>query len=473
MSFPKDKKGAVEHSPEVVTPEQEREFFGQQAPYATTSTPSNAWHSTEADPSRVIPTGIPTASSPVHPAGPQLHHYSTTQNHEAQGHPTADAPPPSYEEVAQSRAPQTNYRDALNHEGDTSPTTALLARPSANGYSSVQIPPPRPPSPSANSHSVPDPDRARRFNKFWLLFFVVVLFLLLLDNDKRLDNEEECMGRPRYTRNLTDYNILSSINEFTVTMTNMASYVVVEQAPADSDVTLTKLIVEGSGLDREDVSGITRSVTQDSDTSYKVSLTQRSDAECLRGTVKIILAPGMTSLQRLKVAINEGNLTINLLDPQWPQRIQVRELDSKVITGHSNVRANINVWGRLGSSVGTITGEILVGKELQVAMIKGDVTLNIAQSSEKNVIVSKVEVVNGNARVGLSTPFEGEFKVDTVNGSANVDPDPSRTHFTSVTNKVVKGWNSANNKAPSSPTSSLRVQTRNGNASLSMKPIEL
>ena len=87
--------------------------------------------------------------------------------------PSADEPPPSYEEVARLRAPQNQYGDSPNQEGYTSPSAPLLAENPTSGYSSIAIPPPRPSSlsPSCECHTFDDYD---------LLFALRVLLFVIL-----------------------------------------------------------------------------------------------------------------------------------------------------------------------------------------------------------------------------------------------------------------------------------------------------
>ncbi|KAF9957205.1 hypothetical protein BGZ72_002086 [Mortierella alpina] len=501
MSFAadnKDKKQAQGHIANAVTPEQEREMFGQQSPYATSNEHSTAGAPSAyagppsvhgappsvhgappsvyaAPPSARPSSAAAISSSPAPAANPQTQDLqSPARSHGPQAAaaidtPSTDEPPPSYEEVARSRAPQNQYGDSPNQEGYTSPSAPLLAENPTSGYSSIAIPPPRP-----SSLSPSYPDRARRFNKFWLLFFVVIVVLLLMDDGDPSGGEDECNRRPRYTKTLTELALSPSMDDFTLNVSNMVGLVTVEQAPQDDASPMARLLIEGSALDREDVGGILPNVRQIGATCVvSVSHSERSTVDCVRATVKILLPASTTTLKRIRMSISEGNLTISLLDPLQPQRIQVQDMDTKVITGHSNIRANVLSWARLGGSVGTITGKILVGKELQVAMVDGSVALDLAQSQESDVIEAKVEVMNGEVKVDMVTPYQGTFKLETNNGVTKVDPDPARTHFTSLSNKSIRGWNSITGKEPGSPASALKLTARNGDVELSMARVEL
>ncbi|KAG9319749.1 hypothetical protein KVV02_003199 [Mortierella alpina] len=517
MPFPADKKDnkqASGHIVDAVTPEQEREMFGRQSPYAssnghsTTGAPSAASPSSAyagppsvyaappsvhaappsvyaAPPSARPSSAAPAASSPLPAANPQTQdRESPVQSHGPQAAaaaaaidtPSVDEPPPSYEEVACSRAPQTQYGDTQDQEAYTSPSVPLLGGNPTSGYSSIPIPPPpRPSSPSPSSISVPGSDRARRFNKFWLLFFVVIVVLLLMDDGDPSGGEDECSRRPRYTKNLFEVAMSPNLDDFEVNISNMVGLVTVEQAPQGDPSPFTRLHVEVSALQRDDLDGIQFGAREESGNTCFVTLSysERSTVDCLRTTVKIVVPANATTLKRLKTSISEGNLTISLLDSLQSQPIRIQELDTRVITGHINIRANVISWARLGGSVGTIAGKIIVGKDLQVNMVNGGVALDLAQSRETKVMDAKVEVMNGSAKVNMVTPYEGEFKVETNNGWAKVDPDPGRTHFSSFSSKSIKGWNSVKDKDPGSSASTLRLLARNGDVELSLARVEL
>ncbi|KAF9981543.1 hypothetical protein BGZ75_007109 [Mortierella antarctica] len=507
MPFPvdkKDKKQASGHIVDAVTPEQEREMFGRQSPYAssnghsTTGAPSAASPSSAyagppsvyaappsvhaappsvyaAPPSARPSSAAPAASSPLQAANPQTQdRESPVQSHGPQAAaaidtPSVDEPPPSYEEVARSRAPQTQHGDTQDQEGYTSPSAPLLGGNPASGYSSIPIPPPRPSSPNPSCS-----DRARRFNKFWLLFFVVIVVLLLMDDGDPSGGEDECSRRPRYTKTLYEFAISPNLDDFAVNISNMVGLVTVEQAPQGDPSPFTRLHVEASALDRDDIGAIQFGAREADNTCLvTLSYSERSTVDCLRATVRIVVPANATTLKRLKTSISEGNLTISLLDPSQPRPIRIQELDTRVITGHINIRANVISWARLGGSVGTIAGKIIVGKDLQVNMVNGGVELDLAQSRETKVMDAKVEVMSGSAKVNMVTPYQGEFKVETNNGWAKVDPDPGRTHFSSFSSKSVKGWNSVKDKDPGSSASTLRLLARNGDVELSLARVEL
>ncbi|KAF9286289.1 hypothetical protein BGZ68_003070 [Mortierella alpina] len=455
MPFPADKKDPKQangHIADAVTPEQEREMFGQQSPYATgnelpTAGAPSATASAYAGPPSVYaaPPSVHGAPSSVYAAPPSARPSSAAP---ATSSPIPAANPQTQdrESSVQNRGPQGHTLRDVNADMNPCPTAA----------------------------SASDPDRARRFSKFWLLFFVVIVILLLMDDGDTSGGEDECNGRPRYTKTLSELSLSPTLDDFTVSISNMVGLVTMEQAPQDDPTPFTRLLIEGSALDREDV-GVIQLNVRDIATASVVSISnsESSTVECLRATVKIVVPANARRLKRMKMSISEGNLTINLLDSLHSQRIQVQDLDARVITGHLNVRANVLSWARLGGSVGTIGGKILIGKDLQVAMVDGNVELAIAQSQETDTMDAKVEVMNGSVKVDMVTPYQGTFKVETNNGLAKVDPDPARTHFTSLSNKSIKGWNSIKGKEPGYSASNLRLLARNGDVELSMARLEL
>ncbi|KAG0256654.1 hypothetical protein BG011_004381 [Mortierella polycephala] len=305
------------------------------------------------------------------------------------------------------------------------------------------------------------------------------------DDDKGSggSGDDLCGGRWRFTRNLTDFELSPTLDDFRVTMSGMVGYVIVEQAQDDANVQgTTKLIIEGSGADREDVNTINRFVKQDEfDNSVTVGITRFPGVgypDCLRVVVKIIFPSLKTNVRRLKIAVGEGNVTVNLLENGHGHgrnrpSIQVQELDSRVITGHSHIRADVPTWIRLGGSVGTMMGEVVVGKEMSVAMVDGNVSLNLVQRSENNKMESKIAVANGNLRIGLPTPYKGAFKLQTLEGKVDVqNQDPARTHLTAVTDSSITGWSSSMGKEPSS-ASELKLNSRSGYVTLSMARIDV
>ncbi|KAF8934679.1 hypothetical protein BGZ58_005503 [Dissophora ornata] len=456
MSSQKDRKG---NEPDVVLPEDERLTFGRQSPYATSSTPSHP----EVEP--VGSTAAPATSASPATRAPESHITDAP-------HPTMDAPPPAYEEVAVPRAPQLPYNsNPDNEEHNSNPSAPLLGRPPAVAYSAIPIQPARSTA-SMSSNSTNNPERTGLFNKSWLIVFAFVLLLLIINDSMVTGGMDRCGGRLRYTRNMTDINLSPDINDFTVTMSGLASYIIVDQATEEGLVPgTTKLIIEASSSDREVISVIKRDIKQDlTDGSLKATITgspAAEDPECLRSTVRITFPPSMKTVQRLRLLIKEGNVTIDLLGAH--QNVQVNELYTRVISGQSIVKADVPVEAYMGGSFGTMKGRIVVGQELRVNLVDGSVALDLAQKRQEDVTESRIEVKNGNIDVGLVTPYLGTFKLETLQGQVDVlHPDPARTHLSHVSSKSIRGWNSLTGKEPVGPTSELMLGTRNGKVALSM-----
>ncbi|KAI1293413.1 hypothetical protein EDD11_008422 [Mortierella claussenii] len=420
MSSHKDKKA------DAVDPiaEQERRTFGQQSPYATSSILTQPYDTAAAADGSTPAVLSPTAPQPAPSSAP------LSPVPEVQADPQQSYPGHSY-----------NPQDA----------------------------------------PVDDQARSRKFNKFWLIFFAVVLILLILDDDRSEDDgekEEMCRGRVRYSFNLTDVILPVAIDKFTMTGTGLISHVVVEQVRDEaSNLGRTRLIIEASGIDREDIHSISRELRQDvRDGTIKADISRTGrvrEPECLRAVVRIILPSSMKRIQLLNVAVSEGNLTVNLLGPNQPY-IQITELLSRVITGHSIVRASVSERAKLGNSVGSIKGEIMVGKELVANLVQGDIALNLVQHKSTDIMESTLNVASGNLRVGLPAPYEGTLRLNAYNGEVNVEhQDPDRTYLSRVTKHEIRGWNSATGQEPGSPTSELRLASTNGNVTLSLARIEL
>ncbi|KAG0302595.1 hypothetical protein BGZ98_007371 [Dissophora globulifera] len=444
------KKALKELNIDRALPEDEQHTFGNQSPYAT---PSATLHSEDPVPesSAAIARPTPAAASPQ-PSTPQT-------------------------DVVTPRAPQLPYGgDSRNDEDSASPSAPLLGnRPPVAAYSTIPIPPSQPGISGDEESIAGDAERASRFNKFWLVFLICIVLLLILDDSKGADGQDRCGGQIRYTRNVTDLSLSPDIVDFTVTMSGMASHIIVNQAGEEGPTPgITRLIVEASATDREDVNAIRREVQQDrSDGSLKASVVGGSGAEhpeCLRTIVKIIFPPSITHIRRLKLLIKEGNITVNLLDMN--RHIQVDELYTRVITGYTFIKADVPVNTYLGGGFGTIKGRIIAGRELKTNLVDGDVSLNLLQKDIKDVMEAKVDVRNGNINVGLPTPYQGTFKLVTAKGHVGIPyRDPARTHVSRETEQTIQGWNSENGKEPRWPSSDLKLVTINGGVSLSMTDI--
>ncbi|KAG0048104.1 hypothetical protein BGZ83_006898 [Gryganskiella cystojenkinii] len=502
MSYPRDHKPTVYPNKDVL--EDERATFGDQAPFANSPAPSNA---NAAVASPTTPSQVETGSSssafsnnnrlPSSPAlstpqptAPLAQSHSVLGRNPQEAETTPDVAPPSYEEVARSRSPQDPYGN--NSPRPSNDPSAPLLQPhqqqqqqhqqrQPSTYASIPIPPPAVPyTPSENGSTRSDSERAGRFNKFWVIFFIVVVLLLITDDETRPGGGghrgKSCSERAVYHKNLTDFNLAGTIVDFDITGSGVPVDVVFEQGLTETPGApgTIKGIVEGRGLSREDVVMIRNTFTINlENTLSKVAVTnQVPDRECLSVIVKFVLPPSFRFAENIKVALIEGTATIKLMEENQ-EAVRINNLDVRVITGDSNVRATVSKSARLGGSVGSIRGDLVIGKEFSVTMVDGHVALNLSPVDGK-VMEGKVVVSNGSINVGLPKPYEGEFRLETRNGLLEVlHPDPSRTVITKMEQRLIRGYSSSTGRAPTPPTSELRLEARNGNATLSMKSIDL
>jgi hypothetical protein len=182
----------------------------------------------------------------------------------------------------------------------------------------------------------------------------------------------------------------------------------------------TQFIIQVSAVDRDDVNTIRHELEQDISSGYlKASVTGAAtgeEPECLRTVVRIIFPPSKANIERLKLTVTEGNITVNLLDlskrlSSTPTpTIQVKELYTRVVTGHSRIRADVPMEAKLGGSEGTIQGELLVGNRLSTILVHGHIALNLAQKNG-TVIDSKVEIRNGNIDIGFVSRFKTNVRL--------------------------------------------------------------
>ncbi|KAF9201384.1 hypothetical protein BGZ49_008367 [Haplosporangium sp. Z 27] len=446
MPFPKDKKD-VPH--ESFNHEEERKAFGQQRPYATpTLTAQELEPTTTASTSTsALPSALPSAPSPnvshvshhVSPSAPQTQPQSRNEHsyNPQEGHVSTDVPPPAYEEVAHPRAPQFEYQPDVDDNSNSNPSAPLLGQAPATEYSAIPIP------------------RAA--------------------STRGKGDDEGCRDKDLMTRNLTDRLLASDYTDFSVIMSNMPSYIIVDQEKEDQNQGLIRFIVEASSSEREDLQTIRQDIKLDKyDRSVKASILRAADKEepeCMKTTVKIIFPLSTKRVRRLKLMVNEGNITVNLLDPT-DTITQVDRLESTVITGHNYIRADVASLAKFGGTVGTLKGEIKVRKELTVTVVDSDVALNLIPDSSSTVS-NKITTNNGNIDIGLHEDYEGAFKLSTTFGYVDVlNTDPLRTHISTRSETVIKGWHTLQGKEPLSP-SELTLTTMKGRASLSLKPINI
>ncbi|KAG0096700.1 hypothetical protein BGZ93_004109, partial [Podila epicladia] len=321
------------------------------------------------------------------------------------------APPPTYDEVTRAprttrapRAPQLPYGDHNNSSNSNygeqpessehySPSAPLLApgTQGSNGYSSIPGPPVRSYASSVSSYaSSSDPDRERRFNKIWIIFFAVVLILLISDNDQQ------------------------------------EGFITVEQ---DAEAEFTQLFAEAFASDRDRLRSIKTGVTQSEETgefySSTIATANYQNSGCVFANIRVVFGGKLKQIRRLKIASMEGNVTINMLDEG---QAEILELDSRVITGHSLIRVKVPGSAKIGGSVGSIGGDLELGKEFAVNMVEGNVALNLAKSPSSRAMQGKVVVAQGNVTVGLVPHYDGVYTVETGDGDADLQNiDAERT----------------------------------------------
>ncbi|GJJ68461.1 hypothetical protein EMPS_00807 [Entomortierella parvispora] len=476
-----DRKTVLPPSQDVL--EDERATFGDQAPFASAS-PSQP---SPLDASSSVTNGLqsPRDIVPSQPTTPSAPSQSTLGRNPQEADPTPDVAPPSYEEVARS-SPHDPYRTSPRGGGQNNPSTPLMSgdHPRPSTYSSIPVPPPAVPyTPSLNGSIRSNSERASRFNKFWIVFFLVVVLLAFTDDESREGDDgsggggshgKTCEERATYVRNMTALNVADTLTDFSIFASGLPVKVVFEQSLDDSPDAPNTIFshVEARAMNREDVMTLRSSFLMDPDTSIvKVTINRLGSAKCVQVLVKFILPRSVKSISNIKISLTEGSTLINLLEKDRPP-VQVGVMDIRVINGESNVRALVAKDAKVGGSVGKIQGELVVGKEFSVIMVDGNVTMNLSPAQGR--IEGKVTVSNGNIQVGLPPTYEGVFKLETRNGALDViNRDPQRTVVTVQEPRLVRGYNSALGKEPRGATSEVRLEMRNGNASLSMKHIEL
>ncbi|KAG0359460.1 hypothetical protein BG005_000764 [Podila minutissima] len=392
MSFPTDSKRTAPSAPPSIAVE-EQATFGRQAPFASSV-------------SGLAPSGL----APSGPQGSTEHsnnHLNQSLNPQEYPDTLHQAPPPTYDEVTRAPgAPQlphgdhsnssnSNYGDQPESSEHYSPSAPLLApgTQGSNGYSSIPGPPVRSYASSVSSYaSSSDPGRERRFNKFWIIFFAVVLILLVFDNDQQ--------GRE--------------------------GFITVEQ---DTKAEFTQFFVEAYASDRDRLRSIRTGVTQSEEAGKFYASTfataNYQDSGCVFANIRIVFGGQLKQVRRLKIASMEGNVTINMLDEG---QAEILELDSRVITGHSSIRVKVPGEATIGGSVGTIRGDLELGNTFAVNMVEGNVAVNLAKSPSSRAMQGKVVVAQGNVTVGLVPHYNGVYTVETGDGDADLQNiDAERT----------------------------------------------
>ncbi|KAF9430872.1 hypothetical protein BGZ76_000674 [Entomortierella beljakovae] len=498
MSFPKDKKDTKGVVPEFLDAEEERRAFGQQAPYASSSSIPTVEETGPIEPynspidssslSTAQPTSPSTFTSVPPSTGQQLQHLPPQNSSRPNAEIHQDEEdlneadlPPSYDESQRIREPQ-QYQPENYSSSNSSPSAPLLGTPAPQGqsqapqgsqYSSIPIPrstPSHPPSISGSSIST-ESERSRRLNKFWIVFFLVILLLLIFSDDEDDTGNKRCKTGNLFTSHIIDHELQPDILDFKLSSTN------VQQSDPKSTENLILYSIVASGSEYDDFKDIqhdTRVIRTDHLLEESLTFSGSSgtpQSECLGVVVKITFPYSVRKIKRLKFQITDGNITVNLLDPAHGTK--VINLESRVITGHSDIRADVLETARLGASVGNIKGEIAVRKELVVNVVEGNVNLNLLPN--RGVLVSNtISTTNGNINIGLDgQTYEGNFKLSTTIGSVDViNTNPLRTRIASISRNFIKGWSTENAKEPMAG-SDMKLQTTSGNAILSLKPIEL
>ncbi|KAG0274789.1 hypothetical protein BGZ95_009471, partial [Linnemannia exigua] len=450
MATSRDRKGVTQSVP---IPEEEQTTFGQQSPYASGFNDNNPTESSTYFPvnSSSIPSTptAPSSSQPSTVTSPQQQHQQQIPRPatapppiplavpiEEDVHHYPDDQPPAYDEVARPvGAPQGYYGNSSNNQG-------------YNGDSD---------------------DGSRRFNKFWLIFLaVVVLLSITVDDDKEVDNGS-C--GTEFTRPIYSHSVSIPVNNMEITADGIMTTVILEQRedPGEEPYS-TLLTVFGTGRDRDDLKGILRGGNIDPTTGLvRIVISRGGDSppsDCMSATIRVSIPPYVELIRGIKIIVNEGNVTLAMRQPR--NSLQIKELHTRVMTGYTRIDANAGSL-QLGGSVGMIEGNVVVGQSMTVLMVDGHVSLNVTQSTP--TVDGKINVTNGNIDVGLMTPYEGTFRLETGSGLVDIhNVDFSKTNVKYESNKALKGWRSETGAEPRGRYSSLKLATHAGQIDLDMAP---
>lgn len=169
---------------------------------------------------------------------------------------------------------------------------------------------------------------------------------------------------------------------------------------AGEDPDMSEFAIFVTGRDRDDFRKISSNAGVDPSRNHFIAefttKPQSGPTDCMSATIRFSLSPRMRVMERLKIVVDEGNVTLAMLLPSHP--LLVKELNTRVVTGYTRVNANVTAMA-LGGSVGSIEGNMVVGSTMSVLMVEGYVSLNVSQSTD--VMTGKVSVTNGNIDVGL------------------------------------------------------------------------
>ncbi|KAG9064356.1 hypothetical protein KI688_003544 [Linnemannia hyalina] len=367
MAASKDRKGV---NPSVLIPEEEQSTFGQQSPYAV---------------------GFNDRQQAANRQQLLLRN-NTQQQHQQY---LSQYPPNRVHSIILK-----NYYGDNNNHGYTNPSAPLLpsSGPPATSYST--IPPATPYTPGSPRSTYGDSDDgSRRFNKFWLIFLAVVVLLSITVHDEDDDSGNGSCG---FTRPILSHSIPLKINDMFISSNGVTTTVILEQRDhAGEDPDMSEIAIFGTARDRDEFkkkllvqSGVDPSTGQLRLELYKDPGFESND--CMSVTIRLSLSPRMRVMEKLKIIVDEGDVTLAMLLPNHP--LQIKDLSTRVVTGYTRIDADVMAM-TLGGSVGLIEGNVVVGPSMSVLMVDGYVSLNVTQSTD--VMTGKIIVTNGNIDVGL------------------------------------------------------------------------
>lgn len=169
----------------------------------------------------------------------------------------------------------------------------------------------------------------------------------------------------------------------------------------DEKAEKTRFFAEVTASDRDRLLSIKPSLQQSEDDGVFLSTTTTNakyqGAGCVYIDFRIVFAGHHKQIRKLKISLLEGNVTINMKD----SLAEFLELESKVITGHSVISAKVSSNALIGGSVGSIRGDLVLGKEFAVNLVQGPVVLNLAKAPSSRAMQGKAVVTQGNVTVGL------------------------------------------------------------------------
>ncbi|KAF9081027.1 hypothetical protein BGX23_001382 [Mortierella sp. AD031] len=331
-------------------------------------------------------------------------------------------------------------RMMINNHGYSNPSAPLLppSGPPATSYSAIPSAPATPYTRgSPRSIYGESDDGSHRFNKFWLIFLaVVVLLSITVDDDNKL------------------------------------ATVIVEQRNYEGDE-LAKAIfsIDATGRDRDDLGTVAHELHIDPSRGHMFGFVTRKPgadpSDCISVVIRVSIPPSMSLIDRLRITVNEGNATMDMLRPDMS--LKIKELASRVVTGYTRIDANVDKL-QLGGSFGKIEGSVVVGDSMTVLMVEGDVALDVSQSAQ--TIDGKVNVTKGNIDIALTqqtTPYVGTFQLETGSGEVEVhNADARTTRLKYKSHKLIKGWVSLTGREPHGKMSSLKLSTHQGSADLDL-----